>query len=102
MSPSLGGPIWVGGDMTTPKVRRRIVRWDGSCAYKGPTDEPHQQITPDDVRALKAEAGKPDFDVKVSGGDPEELAEAGATWWGRWVPPGDDAAGVVRAGPPQF
>jgi alkanesulfonate monooxygenase SsuD/methylene tetrahydromethanopterin reductase-like flavin-dependent oxidoreductase (luciferase family) len=94
-------PIWVGGDMTVEKVRRRIIRWDGSCAYKGPTDQPHPQITADDVRALRAEAGRPGFDVKVSGGYPAELAEAGATWWGRWLPPGDNAAELIRAGPPR-
>ena len=44
-------PIWVGGNFLVPAVRRRILRWDGSTAYKGPTTAP-QQITPDDVRAL--------------------------------------------------
>ena len=43
-------PIWVGGNFLVPAVRRRILRWDGSCAYKGSTDAP-QQITPEDVRA---------------------------------------------------
>jgi hypothetical protein len=76
-------PIWVGGNMLVPAVRRRVLRWDGSCAYKRSTDGP-QQVTPDDVRALLAERGDP-FDVKVSGGDLAEFAAAGATWWGRWI-----------------
>lgn len=88
-------PIWVGGDLTLPRVRERILRWDGSCAYKGDSEP----TTPDDVRALRAEAG-PGFDIKVSGGDPGALKEAGATWWGRWIAPGIDAAEVIRAGPP--
>jgi alkanesulfonate monooxygenase SsuD/methylene tetrahydromethanopterin reductase-like flavin-dependent oxidoreductase (luciferase family) len=91
-------PIWVGGNMLVPAVRRRILRWDGSCAYKGPTDA-SQQITPDDVRRLRAGRA---LDVKVSGGDPAAFAEAGATWWGRWIPPGpvEDAVAIVRQGPP--
>jgi alkanesulfonate monooxygenase SsuD/methylene tetrahydromethanopterin reductase-like flavin-dependent oxidoreductase (luciferase family) len=95
-------PIWVGGDLLVPAVRRRILRWDGSCAYKGRTDAP-QQLTPDDVRRLLAERGAADgFDVKVSGGDPAAFAAAGATWWGRWIPPTGvaDTLAVVRSGPP--
>lgn len=93
-------PLWIGGNMLVPAVRRRILRWDGSCAYKGSTDAP-QQITPDDVRALLAERGGP-FDVKVSGGDPAAFAEAGATWWGRWIPPlpAAETLAIVRQGPP--
>jgi hypothetical protein len=95
-------PVWVGGNLLVPAVRRRILRWDGSCAYKGSTDAP-LPMTPDDVRALLAERGDTDgFDVKVSGGDPAAFAEAGATWWGRWIPPGplEHAHAVLRAGPP--
>jgi len=47
-------PLWIGGNMLVPAVRRRILRWDGSCAYTGRTDAP-QQITPDDVRQVLAE-----------------------------------------------
>jgi len=94
-------PLWIGGNMLVPAVRRRILRWDGSCAYKGSTDAP-QEITPDDVRALHAERGGGPFDVKVSGGDPAAFAEAGATWWGRWIPPlpADETLAIVRHGPP--
>jgi alkanesulfonate monooxygenase SsuD/methylene tetrahydromethanopterin reductase-like flavin-dependent oxidoreductase (luciferase family) len=96
-------PIWVGGNLLVPAVRRRIARWDGSCAYKGSTDDP-QQITPDDVRALLAEAPGETLDLKVSGGDPAAFAEAGATWWGRWIAPGpvSDAHEILRAGPPRL
>jgi alkanesulfonate monooxygenase SsuD/methylene tetrahydromethanopterin reductase-like flavin-dependent oxidoreductase (luciferase family) len=95
-------PVWVGGNMLVPAVRRRVLRWDGSCAHKGSTDAP-QQITPDEVRRLLAERGDTaGFDVKVSGGDPVAFAEAGATWWGRWIAPADAEAtlAIVRAGPP--
>ncbi|GAA2794116.1 LLM class flavin-dependent oxidoreductase [Kribbella solani] len=95
-------PIWVGGNFLVPAVRRRIVRWDGSCAYKGTTAAP-RQITPRDVRELLAEA-RPGFEVKVSGGDPGAFAEAGAAWWGRWIPPlrVEDTLALVRQGPPKI
>lgn len=91
-------PIWVGGNLLVPAVRRRILRWDGSCAYKGSTDAP-QQITPADVVRLLAAGAS---DVKVSGGDPGAFAAAGATWWGRWIAPmpADETLAIVRQGPP--
>jgi hypothetical protein len=99
-------PIWVGGNLLVPAVRRRILRWDGSCAYKGTTDDP-QQITAADVRVLLREVasdrGSTDgFDFKASGGKPADFADSGATWWGRWIPPGAlaDAHEILRAGPP--
>ncbi|WBQ06638.1 LLM class flavin-dependent oxidoreductase [Kribbella sp. CA-293567] len=108
-------PIWVGGNLLNPAVRRRILRWDGSCAYKGSTGAA-EQITPDDVRRLHADreaalsrsgegdrvGGAGGFEVKVSGGEPGAFAEAGAAWWGRWIAPGPlaDAREILRAGPP--
>ncbi|MFI5730741.1 LLM class flavin-dependent oxidoreductase [Kribbella sp. NPDC051587] len=92
-------PVWVGGDLLVPAVRRRILRWDGSCAYTS-----GRGITPDDVRRLLAERGSADgFEVKVSGGDPVAFAEAGATWWGRWIPPLPvaETVAIVRDGPPR-
>jgi alkanesulfonate monooxygenase SsuD/methylene tetrahydromethanopterin reductase-like flavin-dependent oxidoreductase (luciferase family) len=104
-------PIWIGGDLLVPAVRRRIARWGGCCAYKGPIGEDHGAITPDDVRELRdlvaqqhGSAGH--FDMKVSGpDDPDEiaaLAAAGATWWGRWVEPdpGEVRESILR-GPPE-
>ncbi|MEU4191268.1 LLM class flavin-dependent oxidoreductase [Kribbella sp. NPDC026611] len=93
-------PIWVGGNFLVPGVRRRILRWDGSCAYKGSTDAP-QQVTPDDVLRL---LGDGVADVKVSGGDPAAFARAGATWWGRWIAPMSfaDTVAIVRQGPPRI
>jgi alkanesulfonate monooxygenase SsuD/methylene tetrahydromethanopterin reductase-like flavin-dependent oxidoreductase (luciferase family) len=86
-------PIWVGGDWRAAVVRRRVARWDGSCA--------HNVVSADDVRAIRTlverERGSAEgFDVKVGGiRDPEHmraLAEAGATWWNDWMPPGDPGA----------
>lgn len=78
-------PVWVGGNMLVPAVRRRIRRWGGSCAYKGSTDAP-QEITPDDVRELLAGGA---VEVKVSGGDPAAFAAAGGTG-------GDDGSRQAR------
>ncbi|GAA1592157.1 hypothetical protein GCM10009789_52820 [Kribbella sancticallisti] len=98
-------PIWVGGNLLFPAVRRRISRWDGSCAYKGTPAAP-QKLTPDDVRLLLRERGAEPggFDVKVSGGDAAAFAAAGATWWGRWIAPGprSEAEAILRAGPPHL
>jgi hypothetical protein len=102
-------PIWVGGNFLVPAVHRRILRWDGSCAYKGTTTTP-QRTTPEDIRqlvtarqAVGAAGGHERFDVKASGGDPAAFADAGATWWGRWIAPGPvaDAREILRAGPPR-
>ena len=106
-------PSWVGGNLLVPSVRRRIARWDGCCAYKRVGNGADASITPDDVRGVLAlvaqERGTTEgFDVKVSGSDDPAkiaaLAAAGATWWGRWVEPGD--AGRVREiilrGPPRI
>ena len=93
-------PVWVGGNMLVPAVRRRILRWGGSCAYKGSTDAP-QQITPDDVRGLLEDGAR---EVKVSGGEPAAFAAAGATWWGRWIAPMgvEETLAIIRQGPPSL
>lgn len=86
-------PIWVGGDWRAAGVRRRLARWDGSCA--------HHVMSANDVRAIRTlvereRGGADGYDVKVGGKrDPEHmraLAEAGATWWNDWMPPGDPDA----------
>jgi hypothetical protein len=67
---------------------------------------------PEDVRGILTlvaqERGTTEgFDVKVSGtDDPTEiarLAEAGATWWGRWIEPGDPGRvrEIIMSGPPR-
>ncbi|MEV4260692.1 LLM class flavin-dependent oxidoreductase [Kribbella sp. NPDC049584] len=93
-------PVWVGGNMLVPAVRRRILRWGGSCAYKGSTDAP-QQITPEDVRRLLDDGAR---EVKVSGGEPAAFAAAGAAWWGRWIAPMavEETLAIVRQGPPSL
>ena len=99
-------PIWVGGDWLRPRVRQRLVRWDGACLYKGtPGTATEEPLNADDVRgmadlAASARGTAEGFDICVGGlprGADEEaersyvrsLAAAGATWWQEWVKPGD-------------
>ena len=99
-------PLWVGGDWLVRGVRRRLARWDGCCVYKGsPGTEEYRPMTADDVRDIlslvERERGTAaGFEVCIGGleGCPDaerereyiwSLAEAGATWWNEWVPPGD-------------
>jgi alkanesulfonate monooxygenase SsuD/methylene tetrahydromethanopterin reductase-like flavin-dependent oxidoreductase (luciferase family) len=95
-------PIWVGGGYPNPRPTRRAARWDGSCLYKETHGGPWENMTPADVRALRAAAGDRPYTVAVGGsgrgddwdGEREHIravAEAGADWWIEWVPPGDRA-----------
>jgi alkanesulfonate monooxygenase SsuD/methylene tetrahydromethanopterin reductase-like flavin-dependent oxidoreductase (luciferase family) len=96
-------PIWVGGDLRRPGVRRRLAQWDGACAYR------ERALGPDDVRdiaGLVRAAGRDlaGYDIKVSGNQ-DRLADfgaAGASWWGRWIPPGhrDETQKIIADGPP--
>jgi alkanesulfonate monooxygenase SsuD/methylene tetrahydromethanopterin reductase-like flavin-dependent oxidoreductase (luciferase family) len=97
-------PIWIGGDLRRPGVRRRLAQWDGACVYR------ERALDPGDVRDIvtlirAADRELPGYDIKVSGnpGLLDEFAAAGATWWGQWIPPGapDAAREVITAGPPR-
>jgi alkanesulfonate monooxygenase SsuD/methylene tetrahydromethanopterin reductase-like flavin-dependent oxidoreductase (luciferase family) len=106
-------PIWVGGGYPLPGPTRRALRWDGSLLYRAPdpgTDD--QRMSPADVRNLRELAGERSFDIAVGGFPRGEdldaerahiraIAEAGATWWIDWVPPGDRETmrRAVDAGP---
>ncbi len=88
-------PIWVGGNLAVGAVRRRIARWDGSCAFYRAADG--QEVLPRHVRGLldqvRRERAVGSFDVKISGSDDPELIialeDAGATWCSRWLDPAD-------------
>jgi alkanesulfonate monooxygenase SsuD/methylene tetrahydromethanopterin reductase-like flavin-dependent oxidoreductase (luciferase family) len=99
-------PIWVGGDWLVEGVRRRLVRWDGCCVYKGtPGTADDEPLTAADVRDIVAlverERGTAEgFAICVGGRERQtdwdqeraairSLAEAGASWWQEWVAPGD-------------
>jgi alkanesulfonate monooxygenase SsuD/methylene tetrahydromethanopterin reductase-like flavin-dependent oxidoreductase (luciferase family) len=103
-------PIWIGGGYPNPRPTRRALRWDGCCLYKETHGGPGQDMSPDDVHALRAAAGDRPFTIAVGGSGRREdweaerdhiraVAAAGADWWIEWVPPGERgtmAAAVER------
>ncbi len=105
-------PVWVGGAIIRPGPRSRALRWDGACLYRVPPPE-WQDVTAEDVAALRADAGRPSFVISVGGRERREdlaaerayvasLADAGADWWHEYVPPRLDLAQARRrimAGP---
>jgi hypothetical protein len=111
-------PIWAGGALTRAGPRRRALRWEGACLYRIPTEEGWADVTPDDVRRLRAEAqARPDggdnFVIAVGGRERSddveadrryvaELAAAGADWWHEYVPPRltyEEALRRIESGP---
>lgn len=92
-------PIWTGGGYPNPRATRRALRRDGCCLYKETRGGPWEDMTPEDVRALREAAGDRAFTIAVGGsgrrdnwetarGHIRAVAEAGADWWFEWVPPG--------------
>jgi len=104
-------PIWIGGAYPNPGPLRRAVRWDGACLYQaaeaGSAQDSEESLGPDQISAIRSfaagrRASARPFDI-VAGG-PErgpdddrtrelirQSAEAGATWFSEWIPPGDPA-----------
>jgi len=90
-------PVWVGGAITKPGPRARALRWDGACLYRVPPPG-WEDVTPDDVAALRADAGRESFVIAVGGRARVDnlaaerryvasLAESGADWWHEYAPP---------------
>jgi hypothetical protein len=105
-------PIWVGGGYPNRRPTERALRWDGSCLYRETHGGEWEDMSPDDVRALRGRAGDKPFAISVGGRDRGEdhdserawiasVAEAGADWWQEYVPPGDRDAmrAAVDRGP---
>ncbi|MBA3423786.1 MAG: LLM class flavin-dependent oxidoreductase [Rubrobacter sp.] len=102
-------PIWIGGGWPNPGVKRRALRWDGTCAYMemGTFDEWRDQ-TPEYVTELRKlvvnQRGSFDgYDIVTGGrtrgedwdGDLDiigRLDEAGATWWVEYIRAEEDLA----------
>jgi alkanesulfonate monooxygenase SsuD/methylene tetrahydromethanopterin reductase-like flavin-dependent oxidoreductase (luciferase family) len=104
-------PIWVGGAATLSRPRARALRWDGSCLYRLPPPD-WEDLSPDDVSALREEAGE-GYVILVGGRERGEdlaadrryvaaVADAGADWWQEYVPPRltrAEARARIEAGP---
>jgi alkanesulfonate monooxygenase SsuD/methylene tetrahydromethanopterin reductase-like flavin-dependent oxidoreductase (luciferase family) len=93
-------PIWIGGGYPNPRPTRRALRWDGACLYKETHGGPWEDMSPEDVRALREAAVGRTFTIAVGGRGRQEdwdrerryidaIANAGADWWIEWVPPGE-------------
>jgi alkanesulfonate monooxygenase SsuD/methylene tetrahydromethanopterin reductase-like flavin-dependent oxidoreductase (luciferase family) len=96
-------PIWIGGGYPLKGPLNRAARWDGSCLYKFKESGPSTDMTPDDIRELRAfvearRSANVPFDIVVGGRERgadwdqerdyiRSLAEAGATWSGEHLPP---------------
>jgi alkanesulfonate monooxygenase SsuD/methylene tetrahydromethanopterin reductase-like flavin-dependent oxidoreductase (luciferase family) len=110
-------PIWVGGGWPKRGPLRRAAKWDGVIPYKHSDTWTWEDLTPDEIRAMKAsiererEFSTP-FDIAVGGrsrrADWEaerawirSVAEAGATWWTESIStvPLEEMRAQVAAGP---
>lgn len=108
-------PIWVAGQLPSPRPMRRAARWDGFVPI---VPDPGREMTPAETAGVRATVavhrptGAGPFDLVVSGvtGSPAEAAElagahgrAGATWWqeslGPWRGSVADVRARIAAGP---
>jgi alkanesulfonate monooxygenase SsuD/methylene tetrahydromethanopterin reductase-like flavin-dependent oxidoreductase (luciferase family) len=60
-------PIWIGGGYPNPRPLRRALRWDGCCFYRETHGGPWEDMSPEDVRALRDAAGGRPFTIAVGG-----------------------------------
>ena len=77
-------PIWIGGGYPNPRPTRRALRWDGSCLYRETHGGPWEDMSPDDVHALRAAAGDRPFTIAVGGVGAGTTGRRSATTSGRW------------------
>jgi alkanesulfonate monooxygenase SsuD/methylene tetrahydromethanopterin reductase-like flavin-dependent oxidoreductase (luciferase family) len=97
-------PIWIGGGWPNAGLRRRLPKWDGSCAYKHPV-ESDRHMMPADVHELAAvvrtaRGSLEGYSIAVGGQERADdweherdhiasVEEAGATDWMEWIPPNE-------------
>ncbi len=115
-------PIWVAGAWPREKSLARVLRYDGLLPDKiGATGE-REDVTPDDLHAMKAyieerRTASTPFDIIYEGRTPGDdaakaaeivrpYAEAGATWWmeAMWTAPNSpaDVRKRIQQGPPRI
>jgi hypothetical protein len=113
-------PIWVPGIWPRMKSMRRILKCDGLLPQKMNSKGEFDEVTPDDLRQMKAyidtnRSLTTPFDYvaegKTGGLDQSQLtekmqvwSEAGATWWveGLWEATEEQAADRLAQGPPRL
>lgn len=118
-------PVWVVGAWPRMKSMRRALRWDGILPTKIAPDGSFADLTPDDLRALRAWIAEQRSDPtpvdivlegETPGADPARaaahvgpLAEAGMTWWleNVWNTPRAEGGregmrARIRQGPPRL
>jgi hypothetical protein len=114
-------PIWVVGAWPREKSMTRVLRYDGLLPAKLDANGSFADVTPDDLRAMKAyieerRTATTPFDIvyegRTPGDDPAQAAEivrpfvkAGATWWmeAMWEAPNTpaDVRKRIQQGPPR-
>lgn len=115
-------PIWVVGAWPREKSLERVLRYDGLLPAKLDADGSFADVTPDDLRAMKAyleerRTATTPFDIVYEGRTPGDdlaqaaeivrpYAEAGATWWmeAMWEAPNTpaDVRKRIQQGPPRI
>jgi alkanesulfonate monooxygenase SsuD/methylene tetrahydromethanopterin reductase-like flavin-dependent oxidoreductase (luciferase family) len=114
-------PIWVVGAWPREKSMQRVLRYDGLMPNKISSDGTQSEVTPDDIRAMKAyiDAHRTlttPFDIisegETPGDSPEQaaaqvrsFAEVGSTWWmeARWsASTTDEVRTRIQQGPPRI
>jgi hypothetical protein len=115
-------PIWVTGMWPREKSMSRVLRYDGLLPDKMGTSGAREDVTPDDLRAMKTyveerRTATTPFDIIYEGRTPGDnqakateivrpYAEAGATWWieAMWTAPNapTDVRKRIQQGPPRI
>ena len=113
-------PLWVPGVWPRMKSMRRILKCDGLLPQKMNNEGKFEDVTPEDVRLMKAyvEANRTlttPFDIimegQTAGLDHAQVQdklgpwiEAGVTWWneGLWMDSSDKLKERIKQGPPRL
>jgi hypothetical protein len=114
-------PIWVVGAWPRTKSMQRVLRYDGLLPTKINPDGSGGEVTPDDIRAMKAYIAEhrtqaTPFDIVWEGETPgnnrneagdiiKPYVDAGITWWmeSRWSIEDIDVVRTrIRQGPPRI
>jgi alkanesulfonate monooxygenase SsuD/methylene tetrahydromethanopterin reductase-like flavin-dependent oxidoreductase (luciferase family) len=115
-------PIWVVGLWPSTRSMTRVARYDGLLPLKKNEDGDLAEVTPTDIREMKAfieeqRTETTPFDIVIEGETPgdnraravetlQPLADAGVTWWleTMWSPPNspEDVRNRLSQGPPRI